>query len=160
MDTDKRRTKTDWRIVASCGRMVALAPRWLRRRNFLRRKLRVYALQGDWEGLSFLICIEEINVRELRVRQITRAEMEGSMADEPVVKAENTFGVPGLAGMTGGKLDDLILRTGQYIDSLSFRLDTQKATGQIRAAQLTQIYINCTLRRIVAMDKARDTLPA
>jgi len=82
------------------------------------------------------------------------------MPDEPVVKAENTFGVPGLAGMTAGTLDDLILRTAQYMDSLSFRLDTQKATGQIRAAQLTQIYINCTSRRIVAMDKARATLPA
>jgi len=48
--------------------MLAVAPTHICKRNMVKR-LAVEAAQGDWEGLGFLMAIEEIDPKEYRVRQ-------------------------------------------------------------------------------------------
>ena len=67
-------------------------------------------------------------------------------------------GVPGIEKLTPLELDDLILRTGLYIQSLSLYLDTLKAIGQNRMATVIQIYIDGALRRLTAFEAYRQTL--
>ena len=62
--------------------MVAIAPTAICKRNMV-KTLEVYAAKGDWEGLGFMMGIEEIDPKEHRAnrREERKARKVCSLTD-------------------------------------------------------------------------------